>query len=323
MKQHRLLIIHDTEQESTKGTIGWAFSSRSRAIALYAPPDFLVDRCCSNALPLDKLPQYDIVFNLEAASPQRDRIKRANPKAILVVSFNNGPGHARKDRWDLVYSQADYVIVNNRLAFNYLPRTCNISNGVDTDVFRCITPITQREHRVFWTGGRNPKKGKNLQSVIEPARSMAEAAGFIMDIRPVDDITPEQVLTQQEMVAAYNQASYVICCSSHEGTPNIALEGMACGCVLVSTDVGNVPEFGLGMTNYIPIDPNPESLVSGLLAAKRHRERLSSAGVATMHQWSYGHPGNRADYYFALFRALLSGRTPEPFTYLETPAEHI
>jgi glycosyltransferase involved in cell wall biosynthesis len=39
------------------------------------------------------------------------------------------------------------------------------------------------------------------------------------------------------------QADFMIMCSEFEGTPNVAIEAMACGLPLVTTKVGNLPYF--------------------------------------------------------------------------------
>lgn len=298
--KHRLAILYDVE--------GWCYHSRALSLQKYAPDDFDVTVC--------KAGEYhggaDIVFNLDYAYmlPYLD--------AIYVVSWNSD-SKRRAERWNRTLRHCDYMIVNNMDCWEARGRpekTCCISNGIDTDIFKVTIPIEQRPQRVFWTGSCNPAKGKGYD-IMMSAESELKRLGFETAFYPVEGYL-DKSFTQAEMVDQYNQSSYVLCMSESEGTPNTSVEGMACGCVPVTTRVGNLLEYGVDGKNCIFIDRNKESLLYGMMLAKEKRDMIScNASAGIRHYLSYGSPANHAHVYFRLFRELLSGRVPAPFSYLE------
>ena len=326
---YEILITHDVEVESPKGTLRWAYANRSLALQKYAPPGFRVTRASNSDMRgrWEEVGKYDLFFNLDYACCEN--IRWHSGKAVLVCSFNRD-SHTRREMWDCVTRISDWVVVNNYDRWSgdgVLPNTCCISNGVDTDLWYATRPIAERPHRVVWTGGTGVRKAKGYYEIMEPAAHRLAELGFEISFRPVTDIDQHQVLTQSEMLAWYNDASYVLCVSESEGTPNYILEGMACGCVPVTTNVGNVREFGCtgDRQNAVVIERSIEGVIGGLVRARENRERISAEAHRTMHEgWSYGDPARRADYYFRLFRALIE-RGPKgvrPFCYMDgTPEE--
>lgn len=303
---NKLTILYDVE--------GWCYHSRALSLQKYAPDDFEVTVC--------KAGEYqggaDILFNLDYAYmvPVLD--------CIYVVSWNSD-SKRRGERWNRTVRQADFVVVNNRECWEARGRakgTCCISNGVDTDIFRSIVPISERPHRIFWTGSANPKKGKGYD-ILKAAEPELNRLGFETAFFPVDghDSKP---FTQAEMVEQYNKSSYVVCMSESEGTPNTSLEGMACGCVLVTTAVGNALEFLCDCCVFV--NRSVDSLVMNMLDARAFREKLSESGLREIQKrWSYS---VRASVYFGLFRRLIEAKKEglhsclladrvEPFCYSE------
>ena len=307
---HRVAIIYDCD--------GWAYHRRALALQKYAPPDFRVDIVTIGKWEWSRGRQYDLVFNMEYAAPGKGQRDRHCPRVPLVVSYNSDSAR-RSEFWTRCYHDADLLICNNMDVWDFHgrpERTCCISNGVDTDVFRSVVPIEQREHRVFWCGSTSVKKGKGFD-ILRSAHRSLESLGFVPDFRPIDRID-ERVLKTDPLVDLYNQCSYVACMSSTEGTPNFVTEAVACGAVAVSTNVGNIREWGRNRENCVLVERTAESLIEGLLYAREHRVRLSEAGRDELaSRWSYGEPGRRAEWYFAAFRRLLDGGTVRPFTFLE------
>ncbi|HXK55705.1 MAG TPA: glycosyltransferase family 4 protein, partial [Gammaproteobacteria bacterium] len=77
--------------------------------------------------------------------------------------------------------------------------------------------------------------------------------------RFLGEITPDQV--QQEML----QADILVLPSRREGLPNVLLEAMACGCVIVASRAGGIPEVVKDGWNGILVDPESiSSLTDGL-----------------------------------------------------------
>lgn len=93
-----------------------------------------------------------------------------------------------------------------------------------------------------WAGnsrfGNNDHKG--LHNIINPAINRLKSAGYLFKF----EIADRNIIwrTQNDMPEFYNNIDILICASINEGTPNTVLEAMACGCAIVTTDVGIVRE---------------------------------------------------------------------------------
>lgn len=331
-RKHKILIIYDVaKQTSTGETIGWAYYNRATSLQQFCPPDFDVDICAHDKIPWEKLSQYSLVYSLEYAAPERDKHNRFAKHVPLGVSYNSD-SRRRHAFWPMVKRQADFVVFNNVEAYEYYAdkkrdKAVCISNGVNTSIWRPTVPINDRPQRALWCGSSGITKGKGWDSVFQPLEKMLSQHGFESDFRPIDDINEKVVYPQAKQVEWYNSGSYILCASLSEGTPGISLEGSACGCVLVTVEVGNVQEFGRDRENCVLVqDRTPEAFLEALKYAREHRERLSAAGLKTMQEgWSYGAPGNRADYFFALFRRIINDgvESVKPFRYDEIKPEEI
>ncbi len=299
----RLLICFDTR--------GWCYESRARSLADNAPQDFAV-----TIAPWTERPStegIDVVFQLD--SMMQNRLGNCPH----VLSWNSDPNR-RGERWQNAYESCDWLLMNNKetyLAHDRAPHTCAIANGVDTDIYRVITPIEDRIHeRVFWTGSANPMKNKGFH-IIREVEERFRSYGFYFHTYPVESAATKPFTTEQ-MVEQYNKASYVLCLSSSDSTPNTSLEGMACGACLVTTRVGNSNDFAEKPQPCVFIDRSVDGLLKGLVKARERRVEIATNGANLMREkWSYAAPGNRAKQFYWLFRELASGRVPEPFSYDE------
>lgn len=130
-----------------------------------------------------------------------------------------------------------------------LPATV-VENGVDTDRFIPGPPINERERSVLAMVSDQALKRTDL--VVEAFDSLANVKPpirlktFGSCRRPVGlhpavshyKDPPPDVLT-----ALYQETQVYVCASDREGFGLPALEAMACGAVVVSTDNGGVPSF--------------------------------------------------------------------------------
>jgi len=322
--RYKILIIYDVP--------GWAYARRATALKKYAPDDFDVDICSSNEGRTANLGNYQLIFNLDYMTRGYDRmIQGQGLNTILVISHNRG-SKSRLEQFPDSYSPAQkcgFLIINNLECFEFherLPRSCNISNGVDADVWKCLTPIEEREKRIIWTGSGNIKKKKGWHEVLQPMITQLEQRGFMPEFRAFPNGGDIQTWAwpTEKMLEWYNSAFAVLCASEigHDGTPNTTLEGMTCGCVPVSTNDGNIREFGRDKENCVICERKIISFVEGIEYAWEHRQRLSDAARETMKPWAYEH---RAKYFFQLFRRLVDDGpvSVKPFSYLEVGPEGI
>lgn len=291
----------------------WAYHRRCVALQKYASDDFEVDIAPWHpGLKREPLPAepYDLILNLVPDHVVlRESLKRAGHERTLIVGgLNVGWGH-HAERLEMC-QYADYVVVNNRDLWERLNRPNGmtwISNGVDTDVFRVTRPVAERTPRVLWTGceyhcSRTNIKGWN--EVLVPLQKMLTEAGVACDFRRTDAGDSSSRRTTQQMLDWYNTGTIYVCASSSEGTPNPALEAAACGCVVVSTRVGNMPELIWPYHNGELVDRDPQEMFNAIIRCNRRYVEMAPETVwelrATSLTWR-----RQAVKYYNLFRNLI------------------
>ena len=121
-----------------------------------------------------------------------------------------------------------------------------IPNGVDVKIFSQKDKYSSKK-----TLGWSPDK-KYVIFVSNPERgeknfALAQASTELLNIQNLELFVVRNV-TADKLNLYYNAADCLILTSIHEGSPNVIKEAMACGCPIVSTDVGDV-EWILGNTD--------------------------------------------------------------------------
>jgi len=97
---------------------------------------------------------------------------------------------------------------------------------------------------------------------------------------------------EHEMAAFYSRCDLFVFSSRGEGFGLPALEAMAYGCALVTTDSGGVRQFARGGENCLMTPPdNPPALaqaIQSLVGDPDHRQRLIEAGLRTARDYDQG-----------------------------------
>lgn len=286
-----LRIIYDLE--------GWAYANRARALQRYAPADFEVsvapllqpDGSADLAKAIGDAPM-DLLFVLYNG-PGRPRAIHAavhergwNPK--LIGCWNAGWPLDLPD-FPARYQEADLLIVNNRETWERLgclPRTALCPNGVDLEIFRVHRAVASRPHRVLWLGSEYWRSVKGYDDILLPVQERLTSAGIPSDFRLVDSHRSEK-RSPGEMADWYNTGTVFVCASQAEGTPNTALEAAACGCVVVSTRVGNMPELIRSGENGYLVERNVDSVLAAVRAAIDGYLRLAIQLQSDIQAWSW------------------------------------
>lgn len=309
----RLLIIADVR--------GWAYDKRAQALKKYAPEDFAVDITYVHEIPKD-LSAYDIVYNIDYSVTENvsQRLRNQGARAKLVNSHN--ADHQRAfEQFETSCSRCDYVICNNYKAWEHFGKrsgTCNISNGVDLNHFYYEDrPESDRALRAVWVG----PAGKGLHDILEPLQQMRPDIDFVFRVKTGKEWDPEThmpdpalLLDDNQMLELYRSCRFVICCSETEATPNYLLEAMACGCVPITTRVGNMLEF-TEQNSCVFVSRNVEDFSRGIDRAIAGERTFRRLGEFEINKW---HWRDRANLFYDLFRDLASGGIPQPFTYRTT-----
>jgi glycosyltransferase involved in cell wall biosynthesis len=75
-------------------------------------------------------------------------------------------------------------------------------------------------------------------------------------------------LPHHKMADKFRSAAVLVSASTHDGTPNTLLEGMACGCFPVAGDLESIREWITPGVNGLLVDPSdPDSLAEAILSA--------------------------------------------------------
>ncbi len=165
----------------------------------------------------------------------------------------------------LILSKFKIVTSNSKILFNFLkPHIKNIQycpNGVDINVFNNKFKKAYDPSNIkigFVAKNREVKRIDILRSIENKLTKYCN-----IKIKPIiiDRNYRSHVLNQKQMIEYFKEINYYLCLSNQEGTPNPALEAAACGNLLISTRVGNMPEIITHNINSFFIDQNTNSIV--------------------------------------------------------------
>jgi glycosyltransferase involved in cell wall biosynthesis len=157
--------------------------------------------------------------------------------------------------------------------------------GLDLDVFRPAERSRRSAARVLFVGGRFAAKGGH-----DLLRALDRSLGTTAEL---DLVTPEEVPTRAgvrvhrlgigdpRLVELYQEAD-VFCLPSHgDAAPLALVEAMACGCAVVSTSVGGIPELlGDGTAGVVVAPGDVTRLAEVLEQLIRDPERRGELGRA-------------------------------------------
>ncbi|OQY80955.1 MAG: hypothetical protein B6D40_11845, partial [Anaerolineae bacterium UTCFX3] len=84
-----------------------------------------------------------------------------------------------------------------------------------------------------------------------------------------------------QMAEIYRSAMVLVSPSTHDGTPNTLLEGLACGCFPVAGDLDSIREWITDGVNGLLVDPaDPSALAGAVVRAIKDKDlRVRAAGL--------------------------------------------
>ncbi len=258
------------------------------------------------------MPLWDEAWLLRELSNHRDLFPThfifgefAAPKRVgpyhrkggrVVVSV-----HCSARRWNSVwlrpdgYAHADQVVLTSESQRPFVERdvpqdrVSTILHGVVSDYFR---PTASREPRgkrlrMFMMG--NTERDHEFTAQVAAklptdrfewrVRTTSHEQSFYQGISSVNRLPK---LTDEEMLAEYQQADVVAMPMLDSAANNVILEGMACGTPVMVNRVGGVPEYVNPDCNFIMSnDRNVDEWVEKLLWLEQNRDAIERLRPAT------------------------------------------
>jgi glycosyltransferase involved in cell wall biosynthesis len=206
---------------------------------------------------------------------------------------------------DIVYKKAigilsrfKVVTVNSQILHDFLSSDLkNIiyaPNGVDPEFFKPVKPrheFNPEQIVIGWVGKIKGAKNYELVEELKKIISSGELQGVSLKEIAIDKNHPD-VQSKEKVRDTYTHCDFYLCTSWHEGTPNPCLEAAACGIPIISTRVGNMPEFIKEGENGFFIDPSIESLKTVInnlkkLTPKSYEHLGSHARNEIMEHWTW------------------------------------
>jgi len=299
-KKYTVRILYDVK--------GWAYYHRAVALQKYAPDDFEITIGPDYGKALREK-KHDLILQLAYSYTKDVRMhcKRAGYRNMVVAaSYNVGWGYQNK--WlDATLKYADAVIINNYEMYakaGKKPKTYHISNGVDQSIFQNKVAIKRRRPKVLWVGSNVHRKIKGYQNILVPLQGQLKRKGIDLELKLTNSMGKKK-LTLPQMAQWYNTGRIYVVASEYEGTPNPALEAASCGCVVVSTNVGNMPELIKHGENGFLCQRNTQNLYNHIVKANNNNEKMSDNMSKTIQDWNWK---KRSKQFYSLFRKLIDAR---------------
>lgn len=174
-----------------------------------------------------------------------------------------------------------------------------IPNAINFDNFKVTMPMETRNSRVAMQFNDNVFKGINdgINTLIRVKRDYSDLKAILFGISSRPKYLPEwieyiQNPSQDELINnIYNKSSIYLCSSWAEGWHLPPAEAMACGCAVVSTDIGGVEDYAIDEVTALLSPPkNPDLLAKNLLRLLKDDEfrlKLAKAGNKNIRKFNW------------------------------------
>ena len=96
----------------------------------------------------------------------------------------------------------------------------------------------------------------------------SQAEAWVQTLGIAESVTLTPPLAQNQLADTFRSAQILVSPSTHDGTPNSVIEGMACGCFPICGDLDSIREWITDGINGLLIDPSsPQQLADAILRA--------------------------------------------------------
>ncbi len=192
--------------------------------------------------------------------------------------------------WYPVFNFADNYSVSSDKLFaiysqqTYIPKPfAKLPDRLPEDLFTKLADKSFREIdiiRLAWVGNSQWGKGycendhKGLHSIVLPALKLLDKKQYPYEIEIIDSSKSKK--PRQEVFELLRNSDILICSSINEGTPLPAIEAMALGCAIISTDVGIIPEVITEVQQPFIVERSPIALAKAIEKLISNKELLET-----------------------------------------------
>ena len=177
-----------------------------------------------------------------------------------------------------------------------------INDGLDTDVFGRRHDIAREENLIVFAGATIPEKGiltllkacillmrhdPDIRLEVYGSIGLWKQEKELVDWRKVTSLRPNIVYkgatTMEDLARAFNRASLCVIPSDpnviREGFPRVSTEAQGCGCPVIVSASGGLPETMVEGETGVVVDPLTEDsladAIGRLLADRAKRDEMS------------------------------------------------
>ncbi len=119
-----------------------------------------------------------------------------------------------------------------------------------------------------------------VKFICPTMKGETQAEDWVKKLGIEKSTTLTKPLEQKQLADAFRRARVLVSPSTHDGTPNSLLEGMACGCFPIAGDLESIREWITPEVNGLLIDPsNERELANAILRALNNNDLLAQAIV--------------------------------------------
>lgn len=219
---------------------------------------------------------YDVIhfFNLWGLYDIIPRLRRVFPKLKLMTTLCvdlhfHRTSYPREIHFiEKIQKHLWASVTDAELNKKSLPEVTIIRNGVSPDIFK---PASKIPNSIAWVGRLHGAKRAHL--IPEIARRMTDYSftmigdGETDTYKEIIDNLPPNLeikleLSEEEVAEVLSTSQYFLFTSISEAMPLTILEAMACGCCVISENVGDVPSvLEDGVNGHLIPSVNAEGLV--------------------------------------------------------------
>ena len=192
--------------------------------------------------------------------------------------------------------------------------------GLDRDAYRLVQPIANRPLQVTMLYNSHPAKGARfgIEAIQAVQRRLPEVRAVVFSNKDPDAPIPDGITfvtspSREFLVEEiYNRSRVFMCSSIREGFGLSAIEAMAGGCALVTTDNGGSDDYAIrGETALVCAPGDVEGLadrVERLMRDDALSERLATNGYELVKRFDWDESARRLDEFLESY-----ARRPEQF----------